>query len=97
MAIIIRCSRCPKFSFGSTMNRNSSVGGTTASVSGCASDGTTCTSLREARNEAAIATKKHSVNQVIAVQPRNGVARDSSSGIACSAKTSGRFTSMMST
>ena len=34
------CSRCPKCSLGSTVNRNSSTGGSSASVSAWSADGT---------------------------------------------------------
>ena len=57
------CSRWPKCSLGSTVNRNSSTGGSSASVSAWSADGTSRTSRRQAQKEAKMPATTQAVNQ----------------------------------
>ena len=88
------CSRWPKCSLGSTVNRNSRTGGSKASVRAWSADGTSRTSRRQAQNEAKIPATTQAVNQKVASPGRNFAV---STGRACTTKVSGRFSSITST
>ncbi len=60
------CSRWPKCSLGSTVNRNSRTGGSSASVSAWSADGTSRTRRRQAQNDAKMPATTQAVNQKVA-------------------------------
>ena len=88
------CSRCPKCSFGSTENRNSRTGGSSASVSAWSAEGTRRTSRRQARKEATMPATTQAVNQKVTVPGSSLAVR---TGRPWTTKVSGRFSSMIST
>ena len=88
------CSRWPKCSLGSTVNRNSSTGGSSASVSAWSAEGTSRTSRRQAQKEAKMPATTQAVNQNVTLPGRILAVR---TGSACTTKVSGRFSSMIST
>ena len=88
------CSRWPKCSLGSTVNRNSRTGGSSASVSAWSADGTSRTSRRQAKKEAKMPATTQAVNQNGTLPGRILAV---STGRAWTMKVSGRFSSIMST
>ena len=88
------CSRWPKCSLGSTVNRNSRTGGSSASVSAWSADGTSLTRRRQAQNEAKMPATTQAVNQN---EGSPGRILEVSTGSACTTKVSGRFSSITST
>ena len=88
------CSRWPKCSLGSTVNRNSRTGGSSASVSAWSAEGTRWMSRRHAQKEAKIPATTQAVNQKATVPGKSFAVR---TGSPCTMKVSGRFSSSTST
>ena len=90
----IICSRWPKCSLGSTVNRNSRTGGSSASVSAWSAEGTRWISRRHAQKEANMPATTQAVNQNVTVPGSSFAVR---TGNPCTMKVSGRFSSRTST